>query len=253
MKKSVLFVFLVLALATMACSGLTISLGDNDGRDNGVRIESSGEMQSETREIGSFSRISFESMGELNITQGDQISLTVEADENIMPRIITEVRNDTLFIEMERGISLDIDQPITFTLVVTDLNELALNGLGSVNLPELQTEELVLEMNGAGGIEIGNLTAGRLEAMLDGLGSVELNGEVDELTVSIPGSGNFDGENLRSRTANVTISGLGSANVWVVDNLQVEISGAGSVDYYGSPSVQEEVNGLGRVNSRGDK
>ena len=253
MKQSVFAVILVLALASLACSGLTISLGDNNNQENSIQIVGSGESITETREIGSFSRISFNSIGELNITQGDDVSLVVQAEENIMPRIITEVRNDTLYIDMERGISFDVNQPITFTLVVTDLNEINMNGLGSIEMPALQTNTLTVEVNGAGGVEINNLAAERLEATLSGLGSVEISGEVDSQTVRIPGSGNFDGENLRSRSANVTISGLGTANIWVLEQLDVEISGAGSVNYYGSPSVQQELDGLGRVNHRGDK
>lgn len=253
MKKSVFFVFLILALTSLACSGLTVSFGDNDNRNGGIRIVGSGEAVTETREIGPFSRISFDSIGELNITQGDSVSLTVRAEENIMPRITTEVRNDTLHIDMDRGISIDVNQPITFTLVVTNLDEINLNGLGNIDMPELQTEELLVEVNGAGGIEINNLAADRFEASLNGLGSVEIRGEVDEQTIRIPGSGNFDGENLRSQSANVTISGLGTANVWVIEALDVEISGAGNVNYYGSPSVRQNVNGLGRVNHRGDK
>lgn len=253
MKKSVLFLILILALTGVACSGLTISLNGNDNQNGGIQIVGSGEVLTETREVEPFSSIDFDSIGQLNITQGDDLSLTVRAEENIMPRIITEVRNGTLEIEIERGISLDVNQPITYTLVVTDLDEIRLDGLGNVDIPELQTDELLVEVNGAGGIEINNLVAERLEANLSGLGSVELSGEVDHLVVDLPGSGNFDGENLRSQSASVSISGLGTANVWVVEDLDVEISGAGSVNYYGSPSVRQDVSGLGRVNHRGDK
>jgi hypothetical protein len=53
--------------------------------------------------------------------------------------------------------------------------------------------------------------------------------------------------------SSATISGVGSATIWVESSLTANISGVGSIHYFGSPTVQQHVSGLGNVNSYGSK
>jgi hypothetical protein len=46
---------------------------------------------------------------------------------------------------------------------------------------------------------------------------------------------------------------VGSASVWVKENLAVNLSGVGSVEYYGEPQVTEKKTGLGSLKSLGKK
>jgi hypothetical protein len=71
--------------------------------------------------------------------------------------------------------------------------------------------------------------------------------------VDISGLGSFQGGNLACQTADVNLSGVGSATVWVKSSLTASVSGTGSVKYYGSPSVQRQVSGLGSISSLGNK
>lgn len=252
MKKWILTGLIVLALTSLACSGLTIRLGGDD--DSGsVRIEGRGPLVSESRSVSGFDRIEFNGVGRLRIQQGDSESLTVEAQENVLSHIDTEVEGSTLHISMDKDISIDLDRGITYTLVVKDLQALNLNGLGDVDVESLDTDRLTVELNGAGRMVVDNLQASSLEMSLNGLGSVEIDGQVERQEVNITASGSYDGEDLQCADAVVDVDGLGSAEVWATDNLDVTISGAGSVNYYGSPKVSQEIEGLGRVNHSGNK
>jgi hypothetical protein len=62
-----------------------------------------------------------------------------------------------------------------------------------------------------------------------GAGSVDADGVADDLSVRISGAGEFSGGDLHSQTAEVRISGMGSATVWVDKELDASISGAGDV------------------------
>jgi hypothetical protein len=253
MRKIALILLALIAFSAVACSGLTIKLGDNADDNNDLRITGSGDLITETRDVSGFDRIEFNTIGKLRITQGDSESLTVEAEENIMPRLVTEVRGGTLYIETERGISLDVQRDITFTLAVKDLSEIQMNGLGDVEMDGLTSGNLGVTVSGAGAVRLWNVEADRLDATLNGLGDIELSGTVETLSVEIPGSGSFKGQDLQARDGKVVIGGLGSASVWVTNELDVRIDGAGSVDYYGRPSVSQDVNGLGSVNQKGNK
>ena len=52
--------------------------------------EGSGNVQKESRSIGTIERVSFEGIGNLVVTQGSETSLEVEAEDNILPRIVTK-------------------------------------------------------------------------------------------------------------------------------------------------------------------
>ena len=54
-----------------------------------------------------------------------------------------------------------------------------------------------------------------------------------------------------SQTAQVKLSGLGSATLLVREHLDVTITGAGSVRYLGGPTVDKNVTGVGSVESMG--
>jgi hypothetical protein len=66
------------------------------------------------------------------------------------------------------------------------------------------------------------------------------------------GADSYDGTKLQSVRATITISGVGSAAVWVTHDLSATVSGVGNIDNCGSPQVTESVSGVGSINDRGD-
>ena len=47
---------------------------------------------------------------------------------------------------------------------------------------------------------------------------------------------------------------LGSATLWVTDELAVDLTGSGNLEYYGTPKVtRQNVDGFGRVQSLGSQ
>ncbi len=88
---------------------------------------------------------------------------------------------------------------------------------------------------------------------VSGAGNLTADGKVGNQKITLSGAGNYDGVDLESKTADVTIAGLGKVVVWTTDKLDVTISGTGGVDYYGSPQVTQQISGLGRLNHAGNK
>ena len=100
---------------------------------------------------------------------------------------------------------------------------------------------------------LGQLTAENLTVSVSGLGDVDIAGEVLSAKIEIPGGGSIQAPDLKIGTADVNISGLGDATLWVTDRLTGNISGGGSVSYYGDPQVDTNVSGLGDFNPKGSK
>lgn len=222
----------------------------------GPRITGAGETITQTREVGNFDEVSFSSVGELIITQGERASLTIEAQENLLPYLTSDVRGNRLHLDMEedgRPVTLITSRAIKYTLTVRNLTDLEHSGAGTVTVNGLNGDDLDVRLSGAGNLTLNDLAVEALTYRLSGAGRLQASGEAARQEVRVSGFGEYDGAELRSATTEIEVSGAGGATVWATERLDVRISGAGSVRYYGSPSVTENISGLGSVNRAGDK
>jgi len=246
-KKYITGLLFTMVLLTLACSTFPTI---------GTRLEGSGNVITEERQVSNFDRVLLSGYGEVTIYQGEIESLTVRTDDNIMPYIETEVRNRTLelgFTPSGSRRSINPSDSIHFDLVVKDISRLDISGAGSVTADELTVEKLQLNLSGAGSLEINNLVADELVSNISGAGSVLVAGQVTGQELNHSGVGSYYAGDLESETALVTISGAGSATLWVRETLDVKVSGVGNIIYYGTPRVIQNVSGLGKVISQGEK
>lgn len=223
----------------------------------GLRVtQGSGNVITEDRPVGDFSAINFTGVGEVTIIQGENESLTVETDDNLLPYIETTVANGVLTIGKGDGLRSTILRPtdsIRFVVTVEAIDDLALSGAGKAEAAELSAENFNLSNSGAGEINISQLTANTLNVSMSGAGSITIAGEVAVQNVSMSGLGEYVAGNLLSETTNISVSGAGGATVWASDELDAQINGIGKISYYGSPQIREEINGIGWMESLGDK
>ena len=223
--------------------------------DFGGGVPGSGKIETETREVEDFRAVTIRYPADVTIVQGESESVIVETDDNLLPQLVTEVRDGTLVIENSEDDwpeRVDASDGIKITITVMDLNEINFSSAGSLDVNDLKTDALNLSLSGAGEVTLNDVDTDRLDIRLSGAGNIDASGAADQLEIVISGFGDFEGEDLASLTANVRISGAGNATVRVKDDLAATVSGAGSIDYYGSPSVDENVSGAGSVRRAGE-
>ncbi len=245
MNKRVL-TFIPAALLALALAACSISI------DAPNVTVGSGKMASETRQVSGFNAVTLAGSGDVSIEQGEQEALTIEADDNILPLLTSEVRGGELVLGMKPNLSLNLHDPIHYTLTVKNLNAFTLSGSGNVQAGPLQTDSLRLVLSGSGNVRLSDLTAQRIDTTLSGSGSIDVAGKVDEQSAQISGSGEYRAGDLASTSASTGISGSGSMKVWATDRLDARISGSGSVSYYGRPTVNKTGGGSGELRSLGD-
>jgi Putative auto-transporter adhesin, head GIN domain len=217
------------------------------------RVQGSGDMVSETRDVQGFDRVRFDAFGNLEIVQGEQEGLVIETQPNLLPYLTSEVRGDQLVIEIKPHVSITPLSTIRYQLRVKDLRDLEVSGAGFIGMNSLNTDRLIINSSGAAGVTISDLLASTLDANLSGTGKITVSGTVDTLQVDVNGAGSFYGAELSSKDADVALSGLGGATVWMTDSLDAQVSGVGSIQYYGNPAVTKKVSGIGSVVNKGDK
>ena len=208
----------------------------------------SGEVTTETRTVEGFDQIDLRGTGEVRITVDGTESLTIEAEDNIIDQLTSDVRSGTLILGTDRPIRPTED--IIFTVTMDTLEGIEISGSGAVTVSEFTTDDFSVDVSGSGAATVEGIAAETVFARISGSGAVRVTGDTDALDLSISGSGAFDGELLEATTGDVDISGSGSATVNVSETLDVNVSGSGNVEYVGNPSVSVDSSGSGSVSRR---
>jgi hypothetical protein len=195
---------------------------------NGVR--GSGIVKTESRKVAGFSSISFKSVGKVTVQQTGKESLTIAAEDNILPLLESRVADNILYLTLAKDGKMNPTKPIEFVVQVKSLESLNTDGVGSIEAQGIQGKRLAVAMDGVGGVTIA--------------------GSSDALDLSLSGVGSFQGEAFQTKQATVRNSGVGSAVVNVSEQLDTDLSGVGSIEYVGSPQVRRSGRGLGTVKKR---
>jgi hypothetical protein len=217
-------------------------------------IRGTGDVVSEERAVEGIEAVTLATLGELTIELGDQESLVVEAQQNLMEHLITEVRNGELTIRTENGVNLSPTEPVRYRLTVTGLDRLSITSSGDIDAPALEGESFTAHSSSSGDMLIAGLTADNLIVEISSSGGIEIqDGQVGHQEVNISSSGNYEAGDLQSESAVIDLSSSGNATVWVTDRLDANLSSSGDVYYYGSPGISQTASSSGRVVDRGDK
>jgi hypothetical protein len=211
--------------------------------------------KTEERAVSGFEQVILKDIGEVIITQGERESLLVEAEEDVLPRIQTDVIDGRLVIGIKgdwlNRLSVGIGQistgAIRFHLRARQVTGLEVHGAGNIRAERLDAPSLALKLSGAGSIEIGGLSSRDLRVLLSGAGKVELEGSAEAQEVELSGTGSYQALRLETKRGKVHVSGVGGAAVNVSDELEARISGLGGVQYKGDPRLQTSISGLGRL------
>lgn len=209
--------------------------------------------EKETRDVGNFDFIAMNISGKVYVTQGNKNEVIIEAEEDDLENIRTEVRSGRLSISTrDRGGWFSwgdgLDGKVNIYITVKDLRGVSVSGSGDViSRGVIKGEDFETSISGSGDIEI-ELDVRRVESKITGSGNIELKGSAQRARLGISGSGKYFAEELKVDDYEVSISGSGRASINTNGELDVRISGSGSVYYSGNPSgVNTNVSGSGRV------
>ncbi len=226
-NKTTLLALVLVALAVAGCASNEQTTAQEASSNEQTTAQEASNVTSESRNVSGFDEVELNGAGNLSIQQTGSESLTVEAEEDVLPKLRTEVENNRLIIGPEPGATIHTTEPINYKLTVKDLKALKVSGAGNVDAEDISTDELAVTISGAG--------------------EVKISGEADSQDIDISGSGDYQAEDLESKEVEIDVGGSGSAIVNVSDELDAEVSGSGSVEYIGDPTVNQNVSGAGKV------
>ncbi|MCX7876335.1 MAG: DUF2807 domain-containing protein [Melioribacteraceae bacterium] len=192
-------------------------------------VRGNGKITTQKRTIESFDRLEISGIYNVKVEVGKNPSLKIQAEENLLPLIKTDIIDGTLIIESKKGLSPRREIKILITT------------------PSLN----FVDVSGANSVQINNLKEELFEVNLSGAGSLNLNGEVDKLIADLSGAGSIEAKELRANDVEISVSGAASANVFAKENINASVSGVGSINYYGNPAkVKTNISGVGSINRK---
>lgn len=211
-------------------------------------VTGSGNIAIETRPLEAWSAVSLSCPGTLELERGENLGITIEAEDNILPLIETYVDGNRLVVRFAPGPrSVRPTQPIRFQATTPDIEVMTISGAGDIRAPRIEREHLALDVSGSGSIDVASAAVSTLASRISGSGSLTVRGDAVEHDVRISGSGNLHAREVTSQRAHVEISGSGNAMMRVEREIEGRISGSGSIVYSGQPNVSLRTSGSGRA------
>jgi len=204
-----------------------------------------GEDAEETRALEAFTKL--EVSGCINVTfqKSDVFEVHVEAGENHIDFVDTDVVGDWLIID-ERVVTLG-NHEIRAFVRAPNLDEINLNGAGDIDASGLDAEVIDLRIAGSGDMNIDSISD-YMVASISGSGDFTLVGATGDLDLSIKGSGDINARNFDSEYAEVHVNGSGDIKVQVFQELFASIDGSGDIHYWGNPEiVNTNISGSGDI------
>jgi hypothetical protein len=217
----------------------------------GSEFVPSGVIKSETREPGAFSRVALDGPGNVEVRQGTRESVTIKADDNLLPLIETTLEGSgpdaTLHVRIRRNVSMRTRPHVDVVVEMVRVDAIALGGIGDIVAKGIKTGKLNVVLGGIGHIDLGSLDTDDLTLVLGGAGSIKADGRAASVKLAIAGSGNCETSGLASNDMNITIAGSGDAHVRAEKSLHVTIAGSGNVVYRGNATPTTTLLGSGTV------
>ncbi|MBC7774174.1 MAG: DUF2807 domain-containing protein, partial [Phycisphaerae bacterium] len=230
MRNLLIFMLLVavFVLGKRSCHSNHFSFGGG--------VSGKGPVQTETRTASEFHAIDFDISGDVEVTVGENYSVEVAAQQNLLPLLKTEVKDGTLRIYSDENFNTSEEIKIRVTAPAFD--QFSVSGSGTLRvLNALRAEKMEMNVAGSGDIFCPQSDFGSLSTSIAGSGSIELGGKANDMKSDIAGSGDVKAKGLTANSLKVSISGSGTVTADVTTDLRADISGSGDVFYSGTPSV----------------
>jgi hypothetical protein len=211
-----------------------------------ICAEGSGTIQKESRNVDEFDQISVNVSGNVFYVQGDTYKVAIEADDNLLRYITTDVRSKELIIDSDKSIC-----PHKLNIYITskELRKVEIEGSADffAQTP-ITTENLSISIDGSGDVRIDSVFSEGVWLEINGSGEIHIGGNCNTFSAEVNGSGDIFASKLNSKISKAEINGSGNAYVVAQDELVLEINGSGDVYYDGNPNrFVLNINGSGKA------
>jgi hypothetical protein len=200
-----------------------------------------------TYTVQPFTKIHLEGTFKVILEQGAVPGLRIKTDEDNFKYINVESDSQSLSLKITKK-HFDFDELILY-ISFKDLEELYVEGGISLETKGyVDLKDFYLHVEGGACIEM-NMKANAVKVIGQGGVKIEFDGVANELDATLSGAGYLDAIDLKTKSSDFKIEGVGAGSVYATDELNATISGVGKIRYKGEPKVFKKIEGIGLVSN----
>lgn len=235
-------------LASLMIAG--VQFGNAQTIFGNKKIQGNGKVISVQRSVNDYEQIQVYGSLDVDLTLGREGLIEIEAEENLIEYISTDVEGDKLILRTQKGYNIrpSVRKRIKLTVPIEHINEIEILGSGDIECNELlKTNHLKASVDGSGDINL-NIAAKSLNVGVYGSGDIELRGKVNDFDATVDGSGDIDAFKLIAQNAYTSVLGSGDIQVYVEQQLNASTTGSGDIRFKGNPvTVEKKSLGSGSI------
>jgi Putative auto-transporter adhesin, head GIN domain len=234
--------FLTIAIAIMSISACT------QGQFRKT-VYGNNKVVTKERNAENFTGVRVSTGIDVYLKQGNNETISVEADENLHEYILTEVRDGVLHVYTEVNIRKAERKRVYVTM--KEVNSVRTSSAGDViGETPIKCDKLELSASSAGNIKL-DVNAKEIEVDISSSGDITLTGEADMLEADLSSAGDLNAYDLKVREADISASSAGNAEINVSEKITARASSAGDINYQGNPKyVDAHSSSAGGVHKR---
>lgn len=214
------------------------------------KVKGNGNMVTKERNTGDYDAVNIAGSFDVELVSGTEGNIVIKAEENLIPHIETEVKNNTLKISVEKGYDLrpGKNHKMQITVPFQDISKVSLAGSGDVMTKSaIKADTFKASLAGSGDMSL-EVNAAKVAGDVAGSGDLVLSGNTTEFDCNIAGSGDINAAGLKAENVEASISGSGDAHVHCNGMLKGRIVGSGNIKYRGNPQKEDtKVIGSGKI------
>ena len=215
--------------ALMSSCDFDISIG---------QVTGNGHVVTEERSVyEDFDRVKGSAGLDVYLTEGNENKIVVEADENLMDIIETNISNGRLHITTARNKSIGRAKSKKVFVTYTNLTEVAASsGADVVSNSVINSENLTLDCSSGADLEV-EINAGDVYAESSSGADLKVSGRATSLNANASSGSDIKARDLEVLNCTAEASSGADITVNVKERLDGRASSGGDIKYYGNPEA----------------
>ncbi len=214
-----------------------------------VLVSTAAMANGEDREVPAFTAVSVSAGIHATVEIGRRKALHIEADDAVLPLIVTEVEDGELKIHYKPNTSMRGDHRVQVSVQTPQLHAVGASGGSIVRASFTRTDRSDVEASGGSEISVRGVDAGKLGLQASGGSIVRVSGSADALHLQLSGGSQMHGRDFSARDADVQGSGGSQAELKATGTIRGALSGGSQLHVTGGASTKVATSGGSEVSA----
>ncbi|MDO7875760.1 head GIN domain-containing protein [Hymenobacter sp. ASUV-10] len=199
-----------------------------------MQIQGSGILAVRTQLVSSFTRLHLSVHGHVELVQGDEEKVVVEADDNLLEHVGVTNAGRTLYVTTEDKLRRPAYTQLRITVYLRQIDHLDVASQGTVRCANalLAADSLTVKIAAHGDTDL-TLETPKLLVKAAAHGNIILRGRATEATLRTASHGDLDASELVAGHLNIRNAAHGNIRLYATDTIAIQHVGHGYVHYAG--------------------